>query len=176
MRWYPECTQRSVPALPGPHRRKTALSQSHAHHSIHIARARYAASPRNKKRHPTHYQAPGRGRKGPTRGRERDGTKQPSLVSQSLSVVESCFRGRRLSMWVLRRGSPGRLWRPLSIAPIRAAGSHQPTPHPSSTLPHSLNPPAHTHPPPHYPVTQKHVYPTGCYSTVLHRRRSPGTT
>lgn len=88
LRWYPECTQRSVPALPGPHRRKTALSQSHAHHSIHThCRAdRYAASPRNEKPHPTHYQAPGRGSRGPTR--ERDGTKQPSLVSQSPCPLE----------------------------------------------------------------------------------------
>lgn len=150
LRWYPECTQRSVPALPGPHRRKTALSQSHAHHSIHThCRAdRYAASPRNKNHIQLITRPPAEGAEVP---HERETGRNSPPSSASRPVRWKLLSQPQIIYVGFATRFPGPTLAALPIAPIRAAGSHQPTPHPSSTLPglpHSLNPPAHTHPPP----------------------------
>lgn len=140
LRWYPECTQKRTRTARSPPAQNSALTISCSSLHTHIAGQTDMQLALGIKRYQTHYQAPGRGRRGPTR--ERDGTKQPSLISQSLCRWKLLSQPQIIEVGFATR-FPGPTLAALPIAPIRAAGSHQPTPHPSSTLPHSLNPQAH---------------------------------
>lgn len=145
LRWYPECTLREVyPHCPVP---TGAKQRSHnlmliTPYTTHCRADRYAASPRNKK---ISNSLPGprpKVQRSHTRERETGRNSPPSSASRS--VAGSCSHSRRLSKWVLRRGSPGRLWRPCPSRPSELLGhTNQPLTPPPPFLTHSTHQPTH---------------------------------